>query len=488
MTLDLTLDDLSRLDRIRDVLQRNDPNDQFAALDMEEVRISDSVLDELIAVVEYHLGRADRAHGLGANVCMMCDPVTIKRGSQDLKALVEDSLSGAFALTKVVLDDGQPILHADEAVLDAATERSVGADAIVSVGGGTITDIAKIAAERNGIPVHVVVQTAASVDGFTDNFSVVLQNGVKTTLRSRWPQAVLTDTQVVAAAPQYLNASGFGELVSMYSAPGDWYLANQLGMDPKYAPVLLDLLVLCGGGVEEWSGGIRDGQPASTTRLATALAMRGIVTGVGGTTASLSGMEHLVSHMLDMVGGELNEPTGLHGAQVGVGSVIRAAAWEEFRDRRAAERLDTATLFAAPASYEAEVKDAFTWLDPNGKVGTECWGRFSTKLTQWHAARDRIKATLADWDTLQANHDEKALGSHQIAKMLHKAGAPKRFSDLDPTPSAARMNWVVANCQFMRERFTVADLLKLAGWWEEADVARVMARVEEACAAAEAEE
>ena len=55
-----------------------------------------------------------------------------------------------------------------------------------------------------------------------------------------------------------------------------------------------------------------------------------LVTGVGGTTASLSGMEHLVSHMFDMVNGELHEPTGLHGAQVGVGSVIRAAAWEEF--------------------------------------------------------------------------------------------------------------------------------------------------------------
>ena len=482
MPLDLTLDDLSRLDRVRDVLRANDPNGQFAALDMEEVRISDTVLDDLVAVAADHLSRAGRD---GGTICMICDPVTIKRADADLKALVEKHLSDVFPLTKVVLDDGHPVLHASEAMLDEATERSTGADAIVSVGGGTITDIAKIAAERNGIPVHVVVQTAASVDGFTDNFSVVLQNGVKTTLLSRWPQAVLTDTQVIAAAPHHLNASGFGELLSMYSAPGDWYLASELGMDPKYAPVLLDLLALCGGGVQDWSGGIREGDPAATARLATALAMRGIVTGVGGTTASLSGMEHLVSHMLDMVGGELDEPTGLHGAQVGVGSVIRAAAWEEFRDRRAAEGLDVATLFAAPASYEAEVREAFAWLDPTGKVGTECWGRFHDKLTRWQASRDRVAATLADWDRLEAAHADKALGSHQIARMLHRAGAPKRFTDLDPAPSAARMYWVVANCQFMRERFTVADLLTLAGWWDEAGVTRVMARVEEACAAAE---
>ena len=55
-----------------------------------------------------------------------------------------------------------------------------------------------LAAQRNSIPVHVVVQTAASVDGYTDNFSVVLQNGVKKTLLTRWPEAVLADTRVVA--------------------------------------------------------------------------------------------------------------------------------------------------------------------------------------------------------------------------------------------------------------------------------------------------
>jgi glycerol-1-phosphate dehydrogenase [NAD(P)+] len=60
-----------------------------------------------------------------------------------------------------------------------------------------------------------------------------------------------------------------------------------------------------------------------------------------------------------------------------------------------------------------------------------------------------------------------------------------RFSDLDPAPAADRLHWVVRNCQFMRERFTVADLLTLAGWWDDAGVARVLDRVEVACAAAD---
>ncbi|TRD17854.1 iron-containing alcohol dehydrogenase [Palleronia caenipelagi] len=485
MALDLALSDLSRLARVRNVLAENDPNGQFAELGMAEVHISDDVLPSLTEVIDRHLRAAGRVPGPRTRVCMIVDPVRITRAGTDLKARVEALLSGRYDAQRIIIDDGHPILHADERSLDEAAEASVGADVIVSVGGGTITDMAKIAAERGAVPVHVVVQTAASVDGYTDNFSVVLQNGVKTTLLSRWPEAVLTDTQVIAEAPHYLNASGFGELLSMYVAPGDWYLAARMGMDPKYAPVLLEMLKLCGEGVEDWCEGIGRGEASACANLATALAMRGIVTGVGGTTASLSGMEHLISHMFDMVNGELHEPTGLHGAQVGVGSVVRAAAWEVFCERRDEEGLDPAALFPEIDGCEARVTEAFAWLDPTGRIGAECWGRYRSKLSMWHAGRAQILGAFDDWAGLRAGHDELVFGSHAIARYLHRAGAPKRFSDLDPAPTSERMRWVVANCQFMRERFTVADLLTLAGWWDEAGVARVMARVEEACAAAE---
>jgi glycerol-1-phosphate dehydrogenase [NAD(P)+] len=485
MSIDLSLSDLSRLGRVRQVLADNDPNGQFTSLDMSEVHISDEVLPHLTEVIDRHLAAVGRSAGRETHVRMIVDPVMIRREGADLKAQVEALLAARYAVTRVTLDDGHPILHADETILDRAAAASRGADVIVSVGGGTITDVAKIAAERNGVPVHIVVQTAASVDGYTDNFAVVLQNGVKTTLPSRWPQAVLADTKVIADAPRYLNASGFGELLSMYSAPGDWYLAARMGMDPKYAPVLLEMLDLCGEGIEAWSGGIGKGESEACAKLTTALAMRGIVTGVGGTTASLSGMEHLISHMFDMANGELNEPTGLHGAQVGVGSVIRAAAWEVFCERVAEERLDIQALFPAIDEREAEVKAGFAWLDPSGRIGAECWDRYRKKLEGWHRARNKVTSAFAGWDGLRTEQERLVFGSHKMALYLHRAGAAMRFTDLDPAPSGERLHWVVQNCQFMRERFTVADLLTLAGWWDDAGVTRVLERVEAACAMAE---
>ncbi|CAK7260674.1 MULTISPECIES: iron-containing alcohol dehydrogenase [unclassified Shinella] len=484
MSLDLRLSDLSRLDTIRAALSQNDPRGQFEPLGLKEVAISGDVLDGLTGTIDRHLSAAGLASGPAIRVHLMVDPVVIRRNGGDLKGEVFRKLSERYAVTRVTLDDGHAVLHADDPILDEAARRAVGADCIVSVGSGTITDIAKVAAMRSNVPVHIVIQTAASVDGYTDNFSVVLQNGVKRTLLTRWPEAVLTDTRTVCEAPHVLNASGFGELMSMYSAPGDWFLACRLGLDSTFAPILLDLLALCGEGVGDWSEGVGKGDHDACARLASALAMRGIVTGVGGTTAALSGMEHLFSHMLDMVAGERGAPMGLHGAQVGVGSVIRAAAWEVFSERWSEARPDPASLFPDIGTWESRVGEVFAMLDPSGRIGAECWSRYGRKLADWHGARGSVEAFFADWAENRARHDALVLGSHEIARYLHRANAPMRHDQLDPMPSADLARWVVANCQFMRERFTVADLLTLAGWWDEAGVQRVLDRVDEACNAA----
>ena len=49
------------------------------------------------------------------------------------------------------------------------------------------------------------------MDGFTDDVSVVLRQGVKRTIPSCWPFAVLADTVTIADAPSRLNEAGYGE-------------------------------------------------------------------------------------------------------------------------------------------------------------------------------------------------------------------------------------------------------------------------------------
>src|SRR5204863_439376 len=46
------------------------------------------------------------------------------------------------------------------------------------------------------------------------------------------PIGVLADLEVIAAAPEGLNASGYADLVAKCPAGADWILADGLGIDP----------------------------------------------------------------------------------------------------------------------------------------------------------------------------------------------------------------------------------------------------------------
>ena len=98
----------------------------------------------------------------------------------------------------------------------------------------------------------MVVQTAASVDGYTDNLSVVLRDGVKRTIPSRWPSVVLSDTTTIAQAPDRLTASGYGEVQSTFCAPADWYLACVFGLDDSFHPAPGDLVAAAHPDLERW--------------------------------------------------------------------------------------------------------------------------------------------------------------------------------------------------------------------------------------------
>ena len=102
-----------------------------------------------------------------------------------------------------------------------------------SVGSGTICDIGKKATEGPDPIPYIVVQTACSVNAFSDDMAVLLIHGAKRTLPSRWPDALVIDLGIIAAAPPILNQAGVGELSSMFTAPADWRLADLLGLDAR---------------------------------------------------------------------------------------------------------------------------------------------------------------------------------------------------------------------------------------------------------------
>ncbi|HET9826979.1 MAG TPA: iron-containing alcohol dehydrogenase [Nocardioidaceae bacterium] len=481
------------LEPVDDLLRSVDPDLQLAPCGLRRLVLGSGAITAVGDTVLDLLGQ-ERGVQAGTDrprVTLLMDATRILRAGSDLKELVEQQLGERFAVQRTVLDDGQPELHVVDEVLDAAAEAACDADAIVAVGGGTISDIAKVAAQRarshGRRPVLVSVQTAASVDGYTDHVSVVLRDGVKRTVPSCWPDGVVSDAETIAGAPAEMNRAGFGEMTSMLVAPADWRLASLVGTDEGFHPGPIRLLTMVGEDLDTWSRGVKVGDPEAVAALTRALALRGIATGVADTTAVLSGMEHLVSHMLDLYHTEHHLPMGLHGAQVGVASVVAAAAWEMLFERMAAHvgplRLDGAAL--DPARARAGVDDAFGFVDPTGRIAQECWRDYSAKLSTVSRLRPRLEHLLSSWPAHEPELRTLVRPSLDIAAGLRAAGSAASFAELEPRVETDLARWAVRHCALMRNRLTVVDLLTFLGWWTSTDADEVLDRARTAVSLSE---
>jgi len=412
------------------------------------------------------------------DVLVVMDTTSMTRNGADLKSLVVSTLESRFPTRTAVLGTAGEELHADEAASAELDSHMSGVGCVVSVGSGTITDLAKDASMRGGGIPFLVVQTAASVNAFSDDMAVLLRDGVKRTVPSRWPDIVIADVDVLASTPQTMHLAGFGELCSMFTAPADWYLATATGMDDTFDPGIVALFRDGAESVLDSASRLPTiaGDPSLLEELAGRMALTGIAMGVAGRTAPLSGTEHLVSHLLDMRAAANGAATALHGAQVGVASVVAATIWHD-----TLERFDPATLEGRgvaddPTTVERQVREAFDSLDPTGRMADECWRDVRRKIERWAGRRTAIQAFIADWDRHRLALTELVVPPDRLRDALVAAGAPSTVGELDPPAGEDVVRWAMTALPLMRDRFTVTDLRFFAGDWGAAAVDRLLDR------------
>lgn len=464
MTKGVALPDPTALDDLR---RRLGPGRR--PIGIRRLRIGPDVLDRLTDDVAEIRRDGD--------VLVVMDHTRMRRRDEDLKATVVSTLERRFPTRVALLGMAGVELHADEAASAELDGHMVGVGCVVSVGSGTITDLAKDASLRCGDIPFVVVQTAASVNAFSDDMAVLLRDGVKRTVASRWPDIVIADVDVLASTPHAMHLAGFGELCSMFTAPADWYLATAIGMDDTFDP---DVVALFRDGADTVLDSASrmptiERDPSLLEELAGRMALTGIAMGVAGRTAPLSGTEHLVSHLLDMRAAAAGGGTALHGAQVGVASVLAATIWHDTLARFDPSTLATGGVADDPLTIERRVRAAFDPLDPSGRMADECWRDVRRKVERWAAARPSIDAFVRDWHRHRAALEELVVPPERLRKALVDAGAPSTAGELDPPAGEPVVRWALTALPLMRDRFTVADLRFLAGDWDGAMVDRLLA-------------
>jgi len=458
---DVIVDDLSALRR----LVSNAPDAaNLRAIGLGEVVRGNGAITSLPDVLQ-RLGVTS-----ASPVTVLCDTTPMRYDGDDhVLDVVTKTLSpyARVEVVQIVPDAMIGAVLADEATVAAAVERvrRSAPTALVSVGSGTVVDIAKFVARELSL-MHVVVQTAASVNGYADDQSVLLINGAKRTTPSRWPDVLVIDPLVVAYAPLAMTRSGFGDALSMFSAAADWYLASAVGFDPSYSPTVVTLMRRHNDDLLSRCREIGQGDPEAVSALSTSLTLGGVAMGVAGRTSPSSGTEHVIGHLLEMRADASRVPSASHGSQVGAASVLASIVWRRVRQRLTDGNVN---VIESNLATRDRVFDAFSSLDTSTRVAAECWSAYERK-SQWIREHlDAIRLAVAQWPLHESAIDLLVRPPEFVASALRDAQAPVTFSQLSPAPDYQTVEWAIANCHLMRDRFCVVDLADLLGWWQPED-------------------
>jgi glycerol-1-phosphate dehydrogenase [NAD(P)+] len=403
------------------------------------------------------------------------DRTPMKREGKDLKALICEILKNAGQRFEAIWleADRTGQVHTDFSQINIVKARLQKDSAVLSVGSGTVTDIAKHACyifqqeqELQWLP-FVVYQTANSVSAYTSNMAPTFVDGVKRTLPSRYPDVLICDLETLRDAPRAMTVAGVGDLLAAFSSYADWWLAYRLGLDKTYTEFAQTLMGPLDEIFLEQAEGLRQGTLESTAVLAKLIALGGLAMSLSHATAPLSGYEHVISHVLDLVAERKERPLAQHGTQVALTTLLTTAAYQVFFNEFEPAEVNLENCYPTEEQMRARIESAFSPLDPTGRVAAECWSDYKLKLEAWHAQRADFEEALRDWPEIETHLRSLVKPPEVASRILRAIASPVSFEGLTPAPTAAEVQFAFRSAPLIRHRFTLGDLFVFLNWDQE---------------------
>jgi glycerol-1-phosphate dehydrogenase [NAD(P)+] len=253
-------------------------------------------------------------------------------------------------------------------------------------------------------------------------------------------------------------AAGFGDLLGKYTALADWQLDHLLWGEPYRPEIAARTERALLAGVAEVDGLSKAG-PEAVRRLMEGLVESGLCMLANGNSRPASGSEHHLSHYWEMKLLRLGRPAVLHGAKVGIGTVLVAGRYEQVRrlTRDQVERRLQASRLPDRQAEVASIEAAYGPVAP-GIIAEQ--GRILDLTPEaYEGLKEKI---LLDWDAIQAIA-ASVPSVTEVKELLGRLDAPAHLTaiGMDPGDKEEALQYA----HYLRDQFTVTKLGRVLNLW-----------------------
>lgn len=385
------------------------------------------------------------------NFLLVCDSNTYSACGKNIEHVLKDH---GWMVKVVNLGEGE-IKADEEQIIQVMIAVDQDTDVLLAVGAGTLTDISRFVSHRVRLP-FISIPTAPSVDGFVSIGAPLVICRLKKTLICKPPIAVFGDLDVLRQAPQKMIAAGVGDLIGKYLSLADWKLGNLIREEPIDTEIHQRLLRSVESAVQAVPE-IGKGTSEGIKKLMEGLIQSGFCMLDFGNTSPASGAEHHISHFWEMKLMQENRPAVLHGAKVGVASLITAGWFEIIKKIPKQEIARVISHAGIPKKdlIEEEIRSVF------GKNAEEILKEQKWFLDMTPVEFQKIKERIIEkWEDILKIANQVPV-PNRLLKWLQATEAPIYPGELGLNEMETRQ--ALEYSHYLRDRFTINKFRALFG-------------------------
>ena len=263
------------------------------------------------------------------------------------------------------------------------------------------------------------------MDGYASATSSMTRDGLKISLPSRSADVIIGDTDILCAAPLHMMKSGLGDMIAKYVSICEWRISHLITGEyycEEVAKLIRSALKRC----TDNAPGLLRREEQAVQAVFEGLVIGGVAMNYAGLSRPASGVEHYISHVLDMRAVEFGTPMDLHGIQCAIGTLIAAKAYEQLKTLP--PNRERALAHAAAFDYSAWQQTLRQLL---GK-GTESMIALEAREGKYDVAahQERLERILENWDQILQIIDEEIPSLQTLLALMDTIDAPKTLQEI----------------------------------------------------------
>ncbi len=378
-------------------------------------------------------------------------------------SLIGDNIKAALqegnVAYKLCLFDTPQVLPDEASIVKIMVDMDETIDFLIAVGSGAINDLARFISSRCHIP-YISIPTAASMDGYSAEVSLLVLNGIKKTISATYPMAIYADIDILKNAPASLVAAGFGDLICKKTAAFDWRISNLINGE-SYCQNTVDVVNEVVEKTIENALKISQRDEEAIKTLAEGLMISGLSMHWVGKSRPAAGAEHHLAHFIGMKAMMDHKHTHLHGIEVAVMTLVIIEVYKEILSQDFQSVNVEAAFEKSLNKEEYEVKIKEIYQDSASQIFKENENKIFDK-DKWIAHGNKVKGSMTQ---IKKEIQPKIPDSNRIVEVLKSMGAPSSPAELGLSKEALKE--AILYAKEVRNKYTILEIAEYLGCLEE---------------------